>query len=199
MCEELKNMRYIILFIFLFGIMACGKSDKLPVYFENEPIPAFKMQNQAGKEMTEKDFLGKIYIADFFFSTCPGICKIMAKEMKMVQNQTKDMEDVQLISFSVDPETDSVARLKEYGELIGAIPDKWHLMTGKYENVFDLAQKKYHISALKDAKADGGIFHDERLILVDKNGRVRGFYHIKDSVKMKQLIIDIGYLRTEKQ
>lgn len=199
MCEELKNMRYIILFIFLFGIMACGKSDKLPVYFENEPIPAFKMQNQAGKEMTEKDFLGKIYIADFFFSTCPGICKIMAKEMKMVQYETKDMEDVQLISFSVDPETDSVARLKEYGELIGAIPDKWHLMTGKYENVFDLAQKKYHISALKDAKADGGIFHDERLILVDKNGRVRGFYHIKDSVKMKQLIIDIGYLRTEKQ
>ena len=192
-------MRYIILFTFLVSIIACGKSDKLPVYFENEPIPTFKMQNQAGKEMTEKDFTGKIYIADFFFSTCPGICKIMAKEMKMVQNQTKDMEDVKLISFSVDPETDSVARLKEYGEIIDAIPDKWHLMTGKYENVFDLAQKKYHISALKDAKAEGGIFHDERLILVDKKGRVRGFYHIKDSVKMKQLIVDIGYLRTEKQ
>ena len=176
--------------------MACGKSEKLPVFFENEPIPSFKMQNQAGKTLTEQDFLGKIYVADFFFSTCPGICKVMAKEMKTVQNQTKDMAEVQLISFSVDPETDSVARLKEYGEMIGATEGKWHLMTGKYENVFDLAQKKYHIAALKDATADGGIFHDERLVLVDKNGRVRGFYHIKDSVKMEQLMKDIGYLRS---
>lgn len=189
-------MKYISL-LSLFFLIACGKSEKLPVFFENEPIPSFKMQNQMGKEMTEQDFMGKIYVADFFFSTCPGVCKVMAKEMKSVQNQTKEMQDVQLISFSVDPETDSVARLKEYGEIVGAIPEKWYLMTGKYENVFDLAQKKYHISALKDAKADGGIFHDERLILVDKRGRVRGFYHIKDSVKMVELIQDIRHLRTE--
>lgn len=191
-------MRYISLFCIVF-LFACSRSSTLPVYFEGESIPSFTMQDQSGKTLTQNDFLGKIYIADFFFSTCPGICKVMAKEMKNVQQQTLNMEDVALLSFSVDPETDTVERLKEYGQMVGAIEGKWHLMTGKYIDVFELAQKKYHITALKDATADGGIFHDDRLILVDKKGRVRGFYDIKDSLKMEQLIKDISYLQTEKK
>lgn len=179
-------------------VTACNRS-KMPVYFENEPKPTFKMWNQQGKIVTEKDLQGKVYVVDFFFSTCPGVCKEMTKDMRKIQDFTKDMWDVHLISFSVDPETDSVARLKKYGQDYGVIPQKWDLLTSTYQEVFDLAQKNFHISALKDAKADGGIFHEEKFILVDKQNRIRGYYHIRDTIQFKSLIRDIQYLRKEEK
>lgn len=192
------NYRFLFLtfVVFSLGIFACNER-KMPIYFEGETPPAFKMMNQEGKIVTEKEMKGKVYIVDFFFSTCPGVCKDMTKNMRKVQGYTNGMWDVHLVSFSVDPETDSVAQLKKYAQEYGVIAEKWDLLTGNYQSVFDLAQKTFHVSALKDAKADGGIFHDEQFILIDKKNRIRGFYHVQDSVKLKALIRDIQYLRKE--
>jgi protein SCO1/2 len=179
-------------------MIACG-GKKLPVFFENEEIPMFEMMNQNGKMVSHHEMRDKVVVVNFFFSTCPGVCKELTAHMRNVQDVVKNMWDVHLISFSVDPEADSVAALKAYSIRQGVIPDKWDLLTGKDKEVFTLAQEHFHVSTLKDEAADGGIFHDERLILLDKRGRIRGFYHIKDSLKQKQLLMDIQYLRNEEK
>lgn len=171
--------------------------DKVPVYFENEPPVDFKLTSQEGELITGSTLKNKVYVADFFFTHCPGVCKDMTAQMRKVQRVTHNFWDVKLVSFSVDPERDSVARLKEYGIENGIKPDRWYTLTGEYEQIFTLAQKTFHVSALKDEKADGGVFHDERLILVDKKGRIRGFYHLNDSIKFKQLLRDIDCVRKE--
>lgn len=196
---KIRSMKKIMGFLgSLCFLWSCSSGDKLPVYFADEPTAVFSMTNQQGKIVTQKEMEGKIYVVDFFFSTCPGICKKMTSEMAKVQEKVKDMNDVHLLSISVDPETDSIPLLREYAIRNDVKEGKWDLLRGNYEDVFALAQKTYHVSALKDAKADGGIFHDERLILVDKNGRVRGFYHVMEDEKMQQLVKDIDKLRNEK-
>lgn len=198
MFQKINSEKYFYLTFLLlaFLIQACDRK-KVPVYFENEPPVNFTLTNQDGKAITGNDLKNKVYVADFFFTTCPGVCKDMTAQMRQVQSFTKNLWDVKLVSFSVDPERDSVAQLKAYSIDNGVMPDKWHLLTGDYQQIFDLAQKTFHVSALKDEKADGGVFHDERIMLIDKKGRIRGFYHLKDSVKFKQLLREIDFLRKE--
>ena len=192
-----NGLRSVFLLGFLLTLLSSCERQKVPVYFKDEPPVDFSFTNQQGKTITGKSLKNKVYVADFFFSTCPGVCKDMTAQMRKVQDFTRNLWDVKLVSFSVDPETDSVARLKEYGINFGVMPEKWHLLTGEYEKVFDLAQKTFHVSALKDEKAEGGVFHDERIMLIDKRGRIRGFYHLTDSVKFKQLLREIDFLRKE--
>lgn len=191
------SARFLAVFLSLTLFLLACRHVKLPIFFEDEPPPSFSMTNQFGKQITEKEMKGKVYVLDFFFTECPGVCKEMSTNMKKLQDFSKDMWDVHLLSFSVDPETDSVPRLKKYAQRYGAIEGKWDLLTGDYQTVFDLAQKTFHVSALKDAKADGGIFHDERFILIDKKNRIRGFYHIRDTVQFKKLLQDIMFLRRD--
>jgi protein SCO1/2 len=157
----------------------------------------FKLVNQLGDTISEKDFEGKIYVTDFFFTTCPTICKDMSRNFKVIQDAFADNPDVLLLSHSVTPQIDSVTVLAAYGEEYGAIPGKWHLVTGDKKHIYDLARKSYF--ACLD-EGDGGVqdfIHTENLVLVDKDRRLRGFYDGTSDADVKRLITEIGYLLKE--
>lgn len=138
-------------------------------------IADFQLVNQNGKIITQKEYENKIYIADFFFTTCPTICPVMTKNMVAIQEVIKNDPDVMLLSHTVTPDIDSVAQLKKYAMEKGVIDSKWNLVTGDKKEIYQLARKSY--LAVKE-DGDGGPFdmiHTENFILVDKQKRIRGF------------------------
>ena len=139
-------------------------------------IADFSLANQNGDTITQEDYDGKIYVADFFFTTCQTICPIMTDHMVTIQNEILDDDEVMLLSHSVTPEIDSVAQLKRYAIEKGVIDSKWNLVTGEKKQIYDLARKSY--LAVKDI-GDGGPFdmiHTENFMLIDKKRQIRGFY-----------------------
>jgi len=157
-------------------------------------IADFSLTNQNGENITHKDYQDKIYIADFFFTTCPTICPIMTKNMVGIQEQLKN-EDVLLLSHSVTPQIDSVAQLKKYALEKGVDDNKWNLVTGDKKQIYELARKSY--LAVK-TDGDGGPFdmiHTENFILVDKEKRIRGFYDGTNSNEINQLLKDLEILK----
>ena len=160
-------------------------------------IGAFSLTNQNGLKVTEQDYRNKIYVADFFFTTCPGICPKMTANMRLIQEAIKEDDQVKLVSFSVTPEIDSVAQLKKYALEKGVIDAKWNLLTGEKKHIYDLARKSF-FAAKNDG--DGGkndMIHTENFILIDPDKRIRGFYDGTDSNVMKKLISDIKILQKE--
>ncbi len=158
-------------------------------------IADFSLTNQNGKTITQNDYRGKIYIADFFFTTCPSICPIMTKNMAAIQQQILNQSDVLLLSHSVTPEIDSVAQLKKYAIEKGVNDAKWNLLTGDKKQIYELARKSY--LAVK-TDGDGGPFdmiHTENFILVDKERRIRGFYDGTKTEEVAQLILDLEQLQ----
>ena len=159
-------------------------------------IADFSLTNQNGKNITQKDYKGKIYIADFFFTTCPTICPIMTKNMAEIQEVIKDDDDVRLLSHSVTPVIDSVAQLKKYALEKGVIDAKWNLVTGDKKQIYELARKSY-LAVLTDG--DGGPFdmiHTENFILIDKERRIRGFYDGTKTEEIDRLLQDLEILKT---
>ena len=159
-------------------------------------IADFSLTNQNGKNITQKDYKGKIYIADFFFTTCPTICPIMTKNMAEIQEVIKDDDDVRLLSHSVTPVIDSVAQLKKYALEKGVIDAKWNLVTGDKKQIYELARKSY-LAVLTDG--DGGPFdmiHTENFILIDKERRIRGFYDGTKTEEINRLLQDLEILKT---
>lgn len=160
---------------------------------EDHTIADFTLVNQLGDTVTSADFAGKVYVADFFFATCPTICPVMSSNVAMLQTYFKQYEDVMFLSHSVTPDMDSVEVLAEYGERYGAIPEKWILATGEKKHIYELARKSYF--AVLD-EGDGGVqdfIHTENFVLVDPNKRIRGFYdgtsdndiaRLKDDIKL---------------
>jgi protein SCO1/2 len=162
-------------------------------------IADFSLTNQNGDIITQEDYKDKIYIADFFFTTCPTICPIMTKNMADIQQEIINDEDVLLLSHSVTPEIDSVAQLKKYALEKGVDDTKWNLLTGDKKQIYDLARKSY--LAVK-TDGDGGPFdmiHTENFILVDKQKRIRGFYNGTNKEDIKQLLTDLNILRASYQ
>ncbi|MCM4168043.1 hypothetical protein KCTC52924_01133 [Arenibacter antarcticus] len=159
-------------------------------------IADFALTNQNGKLVTQKDYEDKIYIADFFFTTCPTICPIMTRNMADIQNKIKDDDDVLLLSHSVTPEIDSVAQLKKYAVEQGVLDQKWNLVTGDKKQIYELARKSYLVVK---TDGDGGPFdmiHTENFILIDKSRRIRGFYDGTNAEEMEQLMSDLEILKT---
>jgi len=159
-------------------------------------IADFSLTNQNGKTITQSDYKGKIYIADFFFTTCPTICPIMTKNMAGIQEQIIDDDDVLLLSHSVTPVIDSVAQLKKYALEKGVNDAKWNLVTGDKKQIYQLARKSY--LAVKN-DGDGGPFdmiHTENFILVDKERRIRGFYDGTKIEDIEKLMEDLNILKT---
>ena len=159
-------------------------------------IADFALTNQNGKLVTQKDYENKIYIADFFFTTCPTICPIMTKNMAGIQDKILNDEDVMLLSHSVTPDIDSVPQLKKYALEKGVKDRKWNLVTGDKQQIYELARKSY--MAVK-TDGDGGpydMIHTENFILVDKERRIRGFYDGTDSEEMKKLLSDLEILKS---
>lgn len=159
-------------------------------------IADFSLTNQNGETVTQEHYKDKIYIADFFFTTCPSICPIMTKNMADLQKELMNDDDVLLLSHSVTPEIDSVAQLKKYAIENGVDAAKWNLLTGDKKQIYDLARKSY--LAVK-TDGDGGPFdmiHTENFILVDKEKRIRGFYDGTKKKDMDQLLTDLEILKS---
>jgi len=160
-------------------------------------IADFSLTNQNGKTVTQKDFNGKIYVADFFFTTCPNICIAMTDNLLKVQEKIKNNPNVMLLSHSVTPKIDSVPQLKKYAIEKGVIDQKWNLVTGDKKEIYELARKSY--LAVKE-DGDGGPFdmiHTENFILVDPERRVRGFYDGTDLEEIQRLFEELEILVQE--
>ena len=158
-------------------------------------IADFSLTNQNGKTITQRDYKDKIYIADFFFTTCPTICPVMTKNMAGIQAQIIDDDDVLLLSHSVTPIIDSVAQLKKYALEKEVNDAKWNLVTGDKKQIYQLARKSY--LAVKN-DGDGGPFdmiHTENFILVDKERRIRGFYDGTKTEDIEKLLKDLDILK----
>ena len=161
-------------------------------------ISPFTLVNQEGKPITDKDFQGKIYITDFFFTICPGICPKMTANMSILQEEFIDDDEVLLLSHSVTPERDSVPVLKEYAEVEGILSGKWHLATGDREQIYQLARRDYFVEEDLGLEKDVDEFlHTENFVLIDKNGHIRGIYNGLNRTAIQQLIADIKTLKKE--
>ena len=160
-------------------------------------IADFSLINQNGNIVTQNDYKDKIYVADFFFTTCQTICPIMTNHMVKIQKEILNDDDVMLLSHSVTPEIDSVAQLKQYAIKKGVNDDKWNLVTGDKKEIYQLARKSY--LAVKD-NGDGGPFdmvHTENFMLIDKKRQIRGFYDGTDPEEINRLLKDISILKEE--
>jgi len=161
-------------------------------------VPSFNLIDQNGESVTEQTFKEKIYVTDFFFTTCPGICPKMTENMALVQEAFKDDPEVLLLSHSVTPETDSVQVLKTYAENKGAISNKWYLVTGDRKQIYDLGRKTYFVEQdLGQEKDEDEFLHSENFVLIDKNKHIRGIYNGLNATAVQQLIADIKTLEKE--
>ena len=160
-------------------------------------IPDFKLINQNGEIITQKTFENKIYVTDFFFTTCPGICPMMTKNMNLVQDAFKNDDTVLILSHSVTPTKDSVPQLKEYA-LENNIGKNWHLVTGNKKEIYHLGRTAYFVeNDLGEPKGIDDFLHTENFILIDKNKHIRGIYNGLNKNSVKQLIADIKTLKKE--
>ncbi len=170
-------------------------------------IADFSFTNQNGKTITQKDYEGKIYVADFFFTTCKSICPKMTTNLVDVQKAFLDNPKVKLLSFTVMPDIDSVSILKDYSKINGVVDSKWNLVTGDKKAIYTMARKSF--LAVKQGKPDEiyDMVHTENFVLVDSKKRVRGFYDgtnldgpTEPGIKnVKQLIEDINWLLEEEK
>ncbi|MBP1839404.1 SCO family protein [Formosa algae] len=161
-------------------------------------IPDFKLINQLGDTVTQATFENKIYITDFFFTTCPGICPKLAESMLKVQEEFKDDPEVLLLSHSVMPTTDSVPVLNAYAKSHNVIDNKWHLVTGDKTEIYALGREQYFVeNDLGEPKSLDDFLHTENFLLIDKNKHIRGIYNGLNRASVAQLIIDINALKTE--
>ena len=184
-----------------------GKASNLVKF---EKVPNFSFTDQNGNTITNKDYKGKVYVAEFFFTSCPGICPKMNKNMVIVQNEYRNNPLFGIASFSVDPKRDTPKRLKEYANEKGTTMQNWHFLTGELDSILNLSNKGFKLFAAEDAKAEGGFEHSGLFALIDKNGYIRSrkvkngefenpikYYNGLDSIQVKWLIEDIHKLLKE--
>ncbi len=160
-------------------------------------IADFSLINQNGKTITQDDYQDKIYVADFFFTTCQTICPIMTGHMAEIQEKLKNDSEIMLLSHSVTPTIDSVAQLKKYALEKGVLEAKWNLVTGDKKEIYRLARKSY-LAVKEDGNGDEyDMIHTENFILVDKKKRIRGFYDGTNKEDIDKLLEDIEILKKE--
>lgn len=161
-------------------------------------IPDFSLTNQSGETVTQDTFEDKIYVTDFFFTTCPGICPKMTGNMAKIQEEFKNDQDVLLLSHSVMPSTDSVSVLRAYANKNEVVDNKWHLVTGSRDEIYSLGRDHYFVeSDLGEVKSIDDFLHTENFLLIDKNKHIRGIYNGLNRASMAQLITDVKALKQE--
>lgn len=161
-------------------------------------IPDFKLVNQLGDTITKNTFEDKIYITDFFFTSCPGICPKMTRNMFKIQEAFKDDPEVLLLSHSVTPSIDSVSVLKTYAESYGILHHKWHLATGDKREIYELGRDHYFVeNDLGEPKGIDEFLHTENFLLIDKSKHIRGIYNGLNRASIAQLLVDIEALKQE--
>lgn len=221
MLDFIKKYRILIITFILFSIVtvslfynALKPQKTLPIYNPADVNPElvdstvqyvakyhtignFSFTNQNGKTITQKDYEGKVYVADFFFTTCGSICPIMTTNMIDVQKAFANNPKVMILSHTVTPEIDSVPVLKKYALEKGVIDSKWNLVTGDKKDIYSMARKSYLAVKLGKPEELYDMVHTENFVLVDAERRVRGFYDGTKKEEVKKLIEDIQWLLTE--
>lgn len=167
-----------------------------PEYNDIHTIADFSLKNQNGQLISNKTLAGKIYVADFFFTSCPSICPKMTSNLFKVQETFKEDQGVQLLSYSVMPWADSVSVLKSYAEVKGIDAGKWNLLTGTQEEIYQLARTSYFAEReIGLSRQSNEFLHTENFILVDDKGRIRGVYNGTLPLEVTRLITDIRTLK----
>lgn len=171
-------------------------ADDLQRKGSNHKVLPFKLLNQFGDTITEADVDGKIYVADFFFTVCPDICRDMAVQKRRLQEELQDEKNFAILSHSVTPVYDSVPVLKAYADKQGAIPGKWHILTGDKPQIYKLARESYFAVLDEGGNGDETDFiHTENFVLIDKEKRIRGFYDGTSKEDVNRLIADYYILK----
>jgi len=163
----------------------------------NHKVADFSLINQNGETITQQDYEGKIYVADFFFTRCMTICPVMTNNIGKLQEVFKNDDDIKFLSLSVTPVMDSIPILRAYADKKGVIDAKWNITTGDKKHIYHLARKSY-FTVLDEG--DGGLqdfIHTENFVLVDKKQQIRGYYDGTDNEDIERLIIDIKILQEE--
>ncbi len=209
----------ICVFFFAFFLFACHSDEKeeFKISYENNgtyppilgevdfdslsedtvyhTIPAFSFINQDNKICSSDSLKGKIYVADFFFTTCPSICPIMTKQLTRVQKEFANDAAFKIISFTVDPEKDNSEILKAYAHKNGANPNQWTFCTGEKQKIYRLGQKGFLLVEPEYRNDTIDFLHSDKLVLIDQRSRIRGFYSGTDTTEVNQLINDIKLLK----
>lgn len=200
---------FVLLSAFCFLLYACSKpkhEEKLPVFGEKEvngadtiyhTIADFKFVDQDSATITNDTFRDKIYVADFFFTSCRTICPIMKTQMLRVYDSIQNNPDVLLLSHTIDPEYDTVGLLHDFAERLGVKSNKWHFVTGTQEDIYKIAQTSYFSTALADNTEPDGFIHSGAFLLIDKQKRIRGKYDGTKVDDVNRLLDDIKKLQYE--
>lgn len=208
MKKEASNRGTLAIAIYLLILVSgCSNDKPLPIIGERDligddtvyhTIGKFRFINQDSTVVTDQTFNDKIYVADFFFTSCRSICPIMKTQMLRVYQAVEDTPDVLLLSHTIDPEGDSVAVLRDYAERLGVKSSKWHFVTGKRDSIYSIAYHKYLSPTREDKNEPDGFIHSGAFLLVDKQKRIRGKYDGTKEDDVNRLIKDIERLRREK-
>lgn len=196
------------LFVFCFLLLSCATQDDkpLPIFGEREvsgsdtiyhTIADFKFVDQDSVAITKKTFDDKIYVADFFFTSCRTICPVMKTQMLRVYDSVENDNEVVLLSHTIDPEYDTVGLLRDYAERLGVKSRKWHFVTGDKEEIYRIAQTSYFATAMEDKSEPDGFIHSGAFLLIDKQKRIRGKYDGTKEEDVNRLLQDIKKLKEE--
>ncbi|WP_240773335.1 SCO family protein [Pontibacter sp. SGAir0037] len=159
-------------------------------------VPGFAFTSQQGERVTQQDLENKIYVTNFFFASCPDVCKKMSSQLSRVQEAFADNPSVNIVSLTVNPENDSPEVLAEYASMYGADPKKWIFLTGNREEIYTLAQQGFYLP-VQQVEGQQDFIHSEKFMLVDKNQHIRGQYDGTDPVEVDRLITEINVLLDE--
>lgn len=193
-------MNKIVIAIIAFFLLACNrKVEKLPyLQMEGTTIPDFKLYNQDSAVVTAKDLDKSIYVADFFFTSCPTICPIMHRNLLKVYKKYEGNPEVKFASHTIDVKYDTPSRMKKYAEKLGVKGNQWEFLWGTRDEIYALAERNYLVFTEENKKAPGGFAHQGYLILVDKQKRIRGAYDGTLDEDVKKLMDDMDILLKEK-
>ena len=201
--------KYLVYIFFLIFILSCKVNKKRLPYFDsydfspkwnsvNHTIPKFEFINQNGDTITNHDYAGKIYVADFFFTTCPGICPKLTKHMKILEDLYSKNDEIKFLSHTVMPWHDSVSVLNEYGKRYDIESKKWNLVTGDKEEIYRVARDGYFAdNSFKTQESVNEFIHSENFYLIDKNGKIRGVYNGTLEIEIERLKRHIKTLEQE--
>lgn len=204
-----KSSSLLFVLGFLIVLVSCEKKERLPIFGNRDfngvdtifhKIAPFSFVDQDSAVVTNETFKDKIYVADFFFTTCRTICPIMKTQMKRVYDATSGQQDFAIISHTIDPEWDNVPLLNNYAKMLGVTSDRWHFVTGEKDSIYKIAQTSYLATAREDRpeidRAERFI-HSGAFLLIDKQGRIRGKYDGTKEIEVNRLVEDINKLRNE--
>ncbi len=215
---KFKNIAYLSIFLLASSVItACNNNKKLPIYGNREAvtvkdengndkidtiyqtIPSFKLLNQDSVYITQDTFKGKVYVADFFFTSCSTICPTMHRNLKTVYDEYKNNPDVMFLSHTIDFKYDKPSVLKKYAAKLGVDASKWQFVYGNKEEVYHLAEHDYLVAVQEDSTAKDGYIHQGWLVLIDKEKKMRGAYDGTKADQVEQLKKDISTLLAEEK